>query len=113
MRCLLMVVAAVSLTTGQTPNSHADQIRTTQVQPEASVDWSQVRGAVALSTTRHTGGKTTTFLSTAVMIGPTIGLTSAHGLDRVSDAAIIDDMVVRPQSKRIKISAKAIHPDYR
>src|SRR4051812_7290958 len=103
MRCFFMALAAVSLI-GPTANS--DQVRTTQTQTQTNVDWALVRGAVALSVIREittsngrrAGGKQgASFLSSAVMISPTVGLTAAHSLDHIVDAFVIEDFLVKHQ----------------
>lgn len=104
------------------------------IRDQNSVNWSGLQGAVAISAARAQQGtpaqqesppkktaegkapppapKLARFLSSGVMISPTIGLTAAHALENTVDVYIMDSAAVEDTSKHTSIKSYKIHPEY-
>lgn len=85
-----------------------------------SPDWSKLRSVFALEVTRQTPDGPKTYMSTAILLTPTLGIAAAHSLESLSGApvtqvTVVDDYVVRKSSRRIVVPLHKIqtHPDYR
>lgn len=94
--------------------------------PNFIIDWSLMRAAVAISAARAQNPpfsvkgsslpppapKLVRFLSSGVMISPTIGLTAGHSLDNTVDVFVYDAPVVKNKTKSIQVKRYKVHPDF-
>jgi V8-like Glu-specific endopeptidase len=86
----------------------------------AAPDWDQLRGAVAIEVERSTPQGPKKYLSSAIMLTPTLGITAAHSLEpdaveQLVQVNVSDDFLIRPTSRRYPVKMKSIqiHPNYK
>ena len=108
------VAISATRATGPSTLSGAGNAANTRVaQPDLTTGTGAYSSNAAPASNGATPAVAAPFLSSAVMISPTIGLTTAHSLHDTIEAYVIDDMMVRPQSRKIRVKHKAVHPDYK